>query len=288
MFSTLVSQSRMTMDLKKFKLRDAIEIFLDPKCPVFFRTWVLARLMAWMCLDQRRGTRKRTPQTVRTRDAKLAGHLALASLLDRRWQPGEFDKNDKTLQGLLLLFFTSGSFRLFMETPRGARGWLSRMGRSTQQLFYVHQIVRYLCRYEKSGMDQSKFNIECAKKFIWKTKETPEPRTLGKYWETNKRAAPYIFAFYPFLVSAVERATSIDQFVDALEQLAIDQGLLIKFVGHAAFAADILAERARKVRVRDFLRVERVEPPLEAFTAEEAQIVSLIEAQREESKKALE
>lgn len=114
------------MDLEKFNLRDAVQILVDRDRPFFFKTWALARLMAWMCLDQRRGTRKRNPKTGRPiradrqrRDAKLAGHLALASLLDRRFKPGAFDKNDETLRGLLLLFFESGGFGLFLGSRRG-------------------------------------------------------------------------------------------------------------------------------------------------------------------------
>ena len=280
------------MDLKKFKPRDAVRILVDRELPVFVKTWALARLMAWMCLDQRRGTRKCNPNTGRPirsnrrrRDAKLAGHLALASLLDRRFEDGGLDKSDKTFPELFRLFLASGGFRLFLESPRGARGWLSRMRRSTNQLIYVHRIVDYLCRHQKFNMTQSKFNIECAKKFIWKMGETPEPRTLGKYWETNKQAAPYIFAFYPFLASAVAQSSSIDQFVNSLEQLAKDQECLNQLLGHATYSADTLARQARNVRQGDFKKVKPVEPQLAAFTAVEIQIISVIDTNRPMSKK---
>ena len=171
------------MDLKKFRLRDAVSLLLEPNQPVFLKTWALARLLAWMCLDQRPRRRNRitgrsSPAKRQRRDAKLAGHLALATLLDRRLKPGQFDKDDETL-GVLSLFFTSGGFGLFLESPRGTRGWLSRVRRSTAQLEYVHKIVEYLCRYQQSKMDERKFTIECAKLFIEATDKKLTKRIAG-------------------------------------------------------------------------------------------------------------
>jgi hypothetical protein len=131
------------MNLTKFNLRDAVEILLDQDRPVLFKTWTLARLMAWMCLDQRPGTRKRNPKTGRRirlnrqrRDAKLAGHLALASILSRRFKPGQFDGSDEAVR----LFAESGGFLPFLDSPRGGRRWLRRMRKATDELGYVQQI----------------------------------------------------------------------------------------------------------------------------------------------------
>ena len=114
------------MDPKKFKLGDAVQILLDRDCPVLSKTWTLARLMAWMCLDQRRGTRKRNPKTGRPiranrqrRDAKLAGHLALASILDRRFKPGQFDGSDEVVR--LFVEFRS------LPTVSGEPAWRENM-----------------------------------------------------------------------------------------------------------------------------------------------------------------
>jgi hypothetical protein len=231
------------MDLKKFKLGDAVEILLDRKRPVFFKTWTLARLLTWMCLDQRRRTRRRNPNSGRLmrsnrqrRDAKFAGHLALAALLDHRWQPGKFDKKDRTLRGLLLLFFTSGGFGLLLQSPRGARGWLPRMKKSIRQVFYVHRVVEYLCRCAKSDVEETKRTIQRAKMFVEKIDKKTKLRTLGKYWETNKQAAPYIFAFYQLCISVLEQSASIDQFIDLLKQLAKNQKRLNQLLGQAAYA----------------------------------------------------
>jgi hypothetical protein len=280
------------MDLKKFRLRDAVSLLLEPNQPVFLKTWVLARFLAWMCLDQRGRRRNRiTGRSSRTnrqrRDAKLAGHLTLATLLDRRLRPGHFDKDDETLWAMLSLFLTTGSFGLFLESPRGSRRWLSWMRRSTAQLEYVYKIVEYLCRYQRANRDARKFTIECAKLFIEVTDKKLTKRTLGKYWETNKQAAPHIFAFYQFCVSAVEQAASIDQFVEALEQLAENQRRLEQLLGQAAHTADILVRvGARNVRVKDFEEVERVEPQLAAFNAEEMKIIDEIDPHKLSEKEA--
>jgi hypothetical protein len=282
------------MDATKFKLRDAVDILLDSKRPVFVKIWVLARLMAWMCLDQRpRRHDKKTGRLVQPNphrtDAKLAGHLALASLLHRRLKPGSFDGDDDTLRGLLLLFLQSGGFGRFLKGPRGGRRWLKKIKTSIERLMYVRAIVSYLCRYEISGMDKTKFNIECAKNYIEKTDEELKARTFGKYWEQSKQAAPYIFAFYPLLTSIFAGSNSIDQFVDALEQLAKNDQQLNQLLGEAAYAADTLASsRARRVRQGDFKGVKRMEPQLAAFIADEVQIIGAVDARRPLSKKDLE
>jgi hypothetical protein len=282
------------MNPRKFNLKDAVDILLDSEKPVFFKTWVLARLMAWICLDQR--GRMRDPRTGRPfrpnrqrRDAKLAGHLALASLLHREIKTGTVDWDDDSLTQAFLLFFRSGGFEGFLESPRGGRGWLKKMKVSTEQILYVHKIMDYLCRHQKFGMAENKFNIECAKKFVEKTNETVKARTFGKYWEESKQAAPYIFAFYAFLASTLKESASIDQFIDALGQLGKNDQQLNQLLGHAAYAADILVKtKARGVRRLDFRDVRRVEPHLAAFDADECTIIGAIEARRPLSKEDLE
>jgi hypothetical protein len=142
MFFDCNVEFQKTMNLTKFNLRDAVKILLDQDGAVLFKNWTLARLMAWMCLDQRPGTRKRNPRTGRRiqpnrqrRDAKLAGHLALASIISRRFKPGEFDGSDEAVR----LFAESGGFQPFLHSPRGGRRWLRRMGEATDELGYVQK-----------------------------------------------------------------------------------------------------------------------------------------------------
>src|ERR1700722_13521994 len=114
------------MRLEKFRPRDDVKILLDHNAPSFCKTWSRARLMTWMAIDQQRGKRKpkgnsdaETNQPrFRKRNARMAGHFTLSSLLARA------DESPKGL-AILSLFLKSGGFRLFLEGPRSAKGWLS-------------------------------------------------------------------------------------------------------------------------------------------------------------------
>jgi hypothetical protein len=106
------------MQLEKFKPREAVTILRESEIPTFFKTWALARLLGWICLDQRHGQREDNPSTGRSsnrvrfrdRNARLLGHLALASVLDRSLKPARI-ADDETVRDMLGLFMTSGGFR---------------------------------------------------------------------------------------------------------------------------------------------------------------------------------
>jgi hypothetical protein len=278
MFWSFASWS-MFMQLKKFRPREAIEILLDQKRPLFFKTWALARLFTWMCLDQRPG--RRNPKTghgnrsrFRSKNAKYAGHLTIACLLDRGFQAGQIDKEDDTLRQMFKLFMSSGGFGVFIESPRGVRSLLSRAKKARKQLWCVYQITDYLCRYEKYRSGGSKSTIYYAKQFFEKARDKKySPRIITKFWELNKQAAPYVYAFYPTFSFGVRRVRSIAEATDALEQLAANQEVLNRLLGRAAYAATILKGKARDVREKDFRNVARIEPQLAPFNVDEAQII---------------
>ncbi len=285
------------MHLKKFRPREAIELLLDQKHPTFLKTWALARLFTWMCLDQRPG--RRNPRTGRgnrprfkSKNAKYAGHLAIACLLDHGFQAaGQVDKEDDTLQQMFKLFMSSGGFGLFIESPRGVRSLLSRAKEARKQLWCVYQITDYLCRYEKYFGGGSKSTIECAKRFVEKARDENGKeyslRNITKFWELNKQAAPYVYAFYPTFSFGVRRIRSIAEATDALERLAANQEVLNRLLGRAAYAAAILNRKARDVREKDFRNVVRIEPKLVPFGSDEAQIIEAIEPSQLSEKDAL-
>jgi hypothetical protein len=155
------------MSLAKFKPREAVRILRDPPLQHFLKTWALARLLGWICLDQQRSR-------FRDRNAKLAGHLVLACLLDRRLRPSQI-QNDNTAREMLGVFMNSGGFRLFVESRLGARSMLNRAGnKAAKDLGYVHRIMSYLCRYfrlvtdHSDVADGSKLTLEYAKLFVAK------------------------------------------------------------------------------------------------------------------------
>ena len=125
--------------------------------------------------------------------------------------------------------------------------------------------------------DDENFSIESAKVFI----ENSEERGYGvskisKIWEKYKSAAPYIFASYPFFRHGLQNAFTPEEIMDWLENFTSNQRHLDRFVGRAAYAADILAGKARNVRKSDFKDVERVTPPMVAFTSDEMDIIASI------------
>src|SRR5580698_9294345 len=207
----------MATHLKKFRPDRAIEILQSRERTAIFKTLALAELMSWMALDQRQGKRHKPPVFSR-RHALLARNVVIVSLLVRQYQ-GKKDRS--TILKLLELFLTSGGFELFLKAPRSPKGWLSKLRKSVE-IAYVHEVASYLCRYKKYEDDPKKGTVQYAKHFVVDPRNriarpgttSVVPRTVGKYWETNKQAAPYIFAFYKSFADTVRRAKSIDEMVD--------------------------------------------------------------------------
>jgi hypothetical protein len=103
---------------------------------------------------------------------------------------------------------------------------------------------------------------------------------IEKIWNQYRDAAPYIYAFYPRLYcansweGAVEKAKKIteEEWFSCVAQLA-KKSTLDECLGHAAFAADVLAKTdAHNVRTRDFKAFSRKEPLLREFDAFEKTI----------------
>jgi hypothetical protein len=147
-----------------------------------------------------------------------------------------------------------------------------------------------MCRYKKhsgAAENDSNFTIERAKSFVelW-THEDNETYTktyriskIAKIWEGYKNAAPYIFAVYRFFSFRLKRAKSIDEIVDWLEKFASRPERLTQVLGRAAYALDVLTGKARNVRQSDFRNIERVAPPIRAFTETELDIINSIDRQ---------
>jgi hypothetical protein len=286
------------MQLEKFKPRDAVPILLEMGIPTFFKTWTLARLLGWICLDQRHGRREPNPKTGRSsnrvrfrdRNARLLGHLALACVLDRSVQPARI-ADDQIVRDMLGLFMTSGGFRPFIESRRGARNLLWRAGKkgrylheALKDLDYVHKITSYICRYNKYAANhsnvaaQNKLTLGYAKCFVENQCAGFRLSKISKIWERNNQAAPYIFAFYPVFSEITAQAHSIYDLVDGLDSLAQDQSRINELIGIAGHTADILAGMdVRNVRQKDFKKAIRVEPKLADFNDDELQMIEKID-----------
>jgi hypothetical protein len=254
---------------------------------VFLQTWALAQLLAWTILDQRPG--KRGPKKaardapslpkIQTRNAQQAGRITMAYLLDRhlRRAMSGSGTDDQTIKSMLALFFQFGGFATALEGP-GAKDLVYDARQANRELKYVYMIVDYMCRYKKHGRDEEKFNIESAKFFIELSEEAGHGISkISKIWEKYKNAAPYIYATRRFLSFRPQGAILPNEVMDWFERFTSDQGRLSRFVGRAAYAADILSANARNVRRHDFTEVERIAPPIRPFSQEEIDIITSID-----------
>ena len=150
------------MNFKRFKPRDSVKI-LD-KAPksgaTFLKTWALARLLGWLILDQRPGS-----EIFRSRNARQAGHVILAHLLDQHLaEPYAGSHNNEPLGGMMALFRECGGFSGGLRGP-GEKTLLRKAKKSTIELQYVYLITQFMCRYRRYLPDGDKFQIESAETF---------------------------------------------------------------------------------------------------------------------------
>jgi hypothetical protein len=226
------------MNVDTFEPRHSLAILRNPKKSSFLKTWGLARLITWITLDQLPGKRKpghpsgrSNRPRFRTRNASIAGHFVICSLLDRH-------DSDRQSLSLFNLFLRSGGFRQMLEGQRSAKSWLFKL-KSNDDLRYVREIVLYLCRYKESGGDDARFTVEHAKVFVAQHHNQTR-RSMSTIWETNKQAAPYIFALYPFISETLTKAEAVDELVDLIGEFAGGDEIQRR-IEEAAFIADLLS-----------------------------------------------
>jgi hypothetical protein len=184
---------------------------------------------------------------------------------------------------MLGLYLRLGGFAASLQ-GREAKSLVSGVKKTNRELGYVYRIVDYMCRYKKYDGDERKFNIESAKTFVKKWEHEDEmysPSAISKIWEEHRKAAPYIYASYRFISRGLQKTITPDEVMDWLEKFTSKQRRLTRLVGRAAYAADILAGHARKVRQRDFEDVERIAPRIRPFTDEELVIIGSIDRKAE-------
>jgi hypothetical protein len=267
------------MKIKRFKPRQSVKILdKDPESDAaFLKTWALARLLGWSILDQ--PPVRRRPQAsgtrFRSRNARQVGHIILALLLDQHLARSR--ENESELRLMLGLVRECGGFSAGHHGP-GARALLRNAKKSAIELQYVYLITQFMCRYHKYLPDGDKFQIESAKLFVEQNflKGSYGESKISKIWEKYRRAAPYIFASYP-MVRALSRMKTVEEVVDGLKRVTSNQQRLTRFVGVAAYAADILDRQAHNIPVSDFRNVTQVAPLLRQFNEKELACINSID-----------
>ncbi len=283
-----------SLKLDRFRPRKAVALLessLEAQL-AFLQPWALAQLLAWSVLDQQSGERSAKSEKIsarpkiRTRNALRAGLITLALLLDSRLERRERSVSqgkDDVFKVMLNLLLKNGGFAAFVE-GKGATTLLRDAKDTSRKLGYVYRIVDYMCRYRKYEMKSVKdpnFSIESAGIFVenWGHEEkTFGPSKIQQIWLQYKNSAPYIFSVCSFCSAPPDQTNSIHGAFDWLQDFCQDQERLTRFVGRAAYAADVLSSsRVRNVRRRDFKDVERVDPGLLPFTEEEKATIDNID-----------
>jgi hypothetical protein len=268
----------------------------ENKIRTILKTWELARLLGWVVLDQQPGTRqpkvkasgtsKSPKRRIRKSNARRAGDITLAWLLDDILNDTKERRSNEDGADFALIFElikSRGGFLNLVE-GRGGKLLLSQAARKIRELGYIYRLIDFLCRYQDNNPDLSKFDITAAIYFVAK-QEHEDDKTYGvsrieKIWLKYKDAAPYVYSFYECLSSRLAGAISINEAIKCIKNLASDRGRLTDLIGKAAYVADILSERkVRNVRIQDFVNVARVHPSTGPFSADEITIIASIDRQ---------
>ena len=160
-------------------------------------------------------------------------------------------------------------------TPEPGRSGLTaaRSSRPADPFEYVFEIVDYLLRYDRFPDGRDRFKLEDAKDFAWaKRGKVLKLRTVTKYWEENRLAAPYIYAFFRYRSFRAADETRPEHVINWLTLLFSKGRRVRRLFGQAAYAADVLAKIVDQ-REGDFLDVERECPQITPFSAAELELV---------------
>jgi len=247
------------------------------------RKWALARLIAWVFLDQRAGRRG-----IKTRKARCAGHLILMDAINTSLAKSERDNGE--LELMFALFIQSGGFDLAKNTP-SAKSMLSQFIAATKATEAVFEIVNHLCRIKIHGHQvrsqspaaaKDPFTIDSAKQLVANNADTrgnSAMSRISKTWEKYKASAPFIYALHSHMRRF--KTAEPDKAASWIQRAATNQKRMLRILGAAAYAADVLNEcGARRVRMHHVKKVKRVVPQCRPFTDEEINLVigTLVEA----------
>lgn len=283
--------------IARFKPPRSVDIILHKgtadDLPQFLRAWELARLLAWVFLDQPKMKEQKKQHdaaaasrpVVKTRSAKQAGRIVLAHILDQHLSEVRGSSTTKKLalandfNLVVALVRSSGGFAKLVE-GRSGTSLLSNAELSRRDFGYVYRIVGYLCRCKIDPTRIRKDTIGDARSFVelncHEGMNTYGESRIEKIWNQYKTSAPYLFAFHECLLSTIDRKAPIREVVALLTTLAADQKRLEHLFGIAAYVADILAKKAHDVRTDDFKGIKRVAPEMVRFDKEELAIIESI------------
>jgi hypothetical protein len=259
--------------------------------------WALSRLVAWALFDQCES--KRIPKPKRkTRAAKRpfkptyaykAGQLYLLYHVDHFFREDDgtalFRKiTTEEVALAMTMYFGTGQIRKNFGHRGRTLSNLHNDKKRRRDLMFVYHVMDFLVRASLSGREDDVCKVKIARYFAEKIEPMGEQLSASKVekvWNQYRAAAPYIYAFYPRLYradgqqGACAKAKKIteEEWIGRIAQLAT-KSTLEDCLGHAAFAADVLAKTdTHDVRTQDFKEVSRKAPLLREFSAIEQTII---------------
>ena len=186
--------------------------------------------------------------------------------------------DDESLRLVLELFLAGGGFGGFLQAPRSAKGLLSCLKKEVNQLRYVYKITEFVARYHAHGADPKKFTIGSAKHFVMSRQVELKFSAISNRWEIHRQGAPYVYAFFQWFSKMIETQSSIDDFVDCIEELCRDEELLTRAMGEAATIADLLQDiGVRNVRAKAFKKMQRTILTTAPFSPAEIELINRID-----------
>lgn len=249
----------------------------------FLNIWQMCRLIAWATLDQRSGKRvsrstynggPSQKKTIKTRNAKIAGHMLLAYLADRVDR-----RNEDHVKEIAAIFQMTGGFSQFLR-GRSFRDIISDFRSREVEREYIYRIVSYLVRYQKHMPADSNYTLASAWTFVSLSVHRNLPNygesKIEKIWAEYKVAAPYIFAFHPVIRFSSGKASPEAVFA-RLTGIVSKQERIDRLLGRAAYAANVLQGVARDVRTKDFRGIAPQISIIPAFSQAEIENIQVID-----------
>jgi hypothetical protein len=236
------------------------------------KTVALSSLLAHAFLDQRtrpRGKRAKPTQpgakrVIQTKFARQARLSVLAHLHDRARKVTQRDLGRRILKRLLNV----GGLMALANAPE-SDSLIERFRQRSTDVSYVVAVVDYLLRSNAYPDDGVPHTIEDAKGFVWLRREEYGITKIGQIWETYKLVAPYLYALNLEKSFRPSKIKGSDDVLDWVASFVRSSRRVARFLGHAAFAMDVLKKLARDQRESDFTGVVRIQPLLQRFTADE-------------------
>jgi hypothetical protein len=265
-----------TINARRAEYDPATSVQLLKECPSSvlkaIRYYELTRLLTWSILERRPRQDPDYDRTLRRKKyANDAGVFVLAYYMHRKRKTSpQIGRLLTQSGGLLRFWYAENSFSLFREACD-----------SQTDLHYVYQLVRYMCRCEQDHCRTAQQKRIGAAKFVL-SKQSNSTLIYGsvseidKIWSMYKDAAPYIFAFFPYLQKSFgkDNRPSPDQFMRFVKALARNPTRLNRILGRAAYAADVLSKRGiQGVRMSDFENIAQIRFSLPKFSEEEAKLI---------------